>query len=55
VRKFRKVWKLLVGPFFPLSMCNVLWGRASTPAGVAPEALEECVHSCKVLCWVIGP
>ena len=23
------------------------WGRVSTPAGVAPEALEECLHSSK--------
>ena len=23
------------------------WGRASAPAGVAPEALEECLHSSK--------
>ena len=23
------------------------WGRVSAPAGVAPEALEECLHSSK--------
>ena len=23
------------------------WGHVSTPAGVAPEALEECLHSSK--------
>jgi hypothetical protein len=49
VKKFCKGWKLLAGLFFPLSMCNVPWGRASAPAGVAPEAFQECVHSCKVL------
>jgi hypothetical protein len=35
------------GTFFPPGRCVVPWGRASAPAGVAPEALEECVHSCK--------
>ena len=24
-----------------------MWGRVSAPAGVAPEALEECLHSSK--------
>ena len=24
-----------------------LWGRVSAPAGVAPEALEECLYSSK--------
>ena len=29
-------------------MCEIPpWGRVSTPAGVAPEALEECLHSSK--------
>jgi len=22
-----------------------LWGRVSAPTGIAPEALEECLHS----------
>jgi hypothetical protein len=34
--------------FFPPGCCVVLWERASTPAGVAPEALEECEFSCMV-------
>ena len=33
---------------FASELCvNFRGGRASAPAGVAPEALEECVHSCK--------
>jgi hypothetical protein len=32
------------GTFFPLGYCAVTWGRASAPAGVAPEALQE--HGC---------
>jgi tetrahydromethanopterin S-methyltransferase subunit H len=36
------------GTFFPPGCCAVLWGRASTPAGVAPEALQERGCSCKV-------
>jgi hypothetical protein len=34
--------------FFPPSCCAVSWGRASAPAGVAPEALQERGCSCKV-------
>jgi hypothetical protein len=45
--------------FFPRGCCAVPWGRASEPAGLAPEALEECVYSFKVFpqhchcarCW----
>jgi hypothetical protein len=37
------------GTFFPPGRCVVPWGRASTPAGVAPEALQERGCSCKVL------
>jgi hypothetical protein len=36
------------GTFFPPGCCAVPLGRASAPAGVAPEALEECAYSCKV-------
>jgi hypothetical protein len=35
------------GTFFPPSCCAVPWGHASAPAGVAPEALQECGCSCK--------
>jgi hypothetical protein len=34
--------------FFPPGCCTVPWGRASGPAGLAPEALEECIYSFKV-------
>jgi hypothetical protein len=36
------------GTLFPPHCCVVPWGRASAPAGVAPEALEERECSCKV-------
>jgi hypothetical protein len=36
------------GTFFPLVAGVVPWGRASGPAGLAPEALQECGCSCKV-------
>jgi hypothetical protein len=36
------------GMFFPPGRCAVPWGRASAPAGVAPEALQERGCSCKV-------
>jgi hypothetical protein len=36
------------GTFFPHGCCAISWGRASTPAGVAPEALQERGCSCKV-------
>jgi hypothetical protein len=36
------------GTFFPPGCCVVPWGRASTPVGVAPEALQERGCSCKV-------
>jgi hypothetical protein len=35
------------GTFFSPGCCAVPWGRANTPAGVAPEALQECGCSCK--------
>jgi hypothetical protein len=31
------------GTLFPPSCRAIPWGRASGPAGLAPEALEECV------------
>jgi hypothetical protein len=37
------------GTIFPPGCCAVLWGRASAPAGVAPEALQGRGCSCKVL------
>jgi hypothetical protein len=36
------------GTFFPSRHCAIPLGCASAPVGVAPEALEESVHSCKV-------
>jgi hypothetical protein len=36
------------GTFFPPKCCAVPWERASAPAGVAPEALQERGCSCKV-------
>jgi hypothetical protein len=36
------------GTFFPPGCCAVPWGRASTPAGVALEALQERGCFCKV-------
>jgi hypothetical protein len=36
------------GTSFPPSCYAVPWGRASAPAGVAPEALQERGCSCKV-------
>jgi hypothetical protein len=42
--------RLSVRTLFPSGCCDIPWGRASAPAGVAPEALEECVHSSKVFC-----
>jgi hypothetical protein len=35
------------GTFFPLVADAILWGRASGPAGLAPEALQERGCSCK--------
>jgi hypothetical protein len=49
------------GMFFPPSRCAVPWGRASAPAGVAPEGLQEPEYSCKVfsrrlsVCEVLVP
>jgi hypothetical protein len=37
------------GTFFPLVAGAIPWGRTSGPAGLAPEALQERVCSCKVL------
>jgi hypothetical protein len=39
---------LVDGTFFPPRCCAVPWGRASAPAGVVPEALQERGCSCKV-------
>jgi hypothetical protein len=36
------------GTFFPLVASAIPWGRASGPAGLAFEALQECGCSCKV-------
>jgi hypothetical protein len=36
------------GTFFPPGCGAVPWGRASAPAGVAPEALQDRGCSCKV-------
>jgi hypothetical protein len=36
------------GTFFPLVVGAIPWGRASGPAGLAPEALQERGCSCKV-------
>jgi hypothetical protein len=36
------------GTFFPLVAGAIPWGRASGPAGLAPEALQERGGSCKV-------
>jgi hypothetical protein len=36
------------GTFFPLATGAILWGHASGPAGLAPEALQERGCSCKV-------
>jgi hypothetical protein len=36
------------GTFFPLVAGVIPWGRASGPAGLAPEALQERGCSCKV-------
>jgi hypothetical protein len=36
------------GTFFPPGCCAIPWGCASGPAGLAPEALDECVYSFKV-------
>jgi hypothetical protein len=36
------------GTFFPLVADATPWGCASGPAGLAPEALQECGCSCKV-------
>jgi hypothetical protein len=30
------------GTFFPPGCCAIPWGRAGGPAGLAPEAMEEC-------------
>jgi hypothetical protein len=35
------------GTFFPLVADAIPWGRASGPAGLAPEALQERGCSCK--------
>jgi hypothetical protein len=40
------------GTFFPLVAGVIPWGRASGPAGLAPEALQERGCSCKVFSQV---
>jgi hypothetical protein len=30
------------GTFFPPGCCAIPWGHTGGPAGLAPEALEEC-------------
>jgi hypothetical protein len=42
------------GTFFPPGCCAVLWGCASAPTGVAPEALRERGCSCKVFSQSVG-
>ena len=43
-RGYRDVQRVTVLEY----VCEVsLWGRVSAPAGVAPEALEECLYSSK--------
>jgi hypothetical protein len=44
----RRCRRLLMGPSSLLVACAIPWGRASRPACLAPEALEECVYSLKV-------
>jgi hypothetical protein len=46
----RKRQRLFVRTLFPSGRCDVPWGHASATAVVALEALEDCVHSCKVFC-----
>jgi hypothetical protein len=43
-----QILTLADGTFFPPGHHAIPWGRASGPAGLAPEALEECVYSFKV-------
>jgi hypothetical protein len=40
--------------FFPPGCCAILWGHASGPAGLAPDALEECEYSFKVFSAVLS-
>jgi hypothetical protein len=43
----RRCWSLLIGRS-SLPVANAfLWGRVSGPAGLAPEALQECECSCR--------
>jgi hypothetical protein len=58
MRNLRRL-TLADGTFFPPGCCVVPWGRASAPAGVAPEALQgrgcfckvflQCLSACEVL------
>jgi hypothetical protein len=41
------------GTFFPLVAGVIPWGRASGPAGLAPEAMQERGCSCKVFSQVL--
>jgi hypothetical protein len=43
----RKCWSLLIGRSFLLVANAFPWGRVSGPAGLAPEALQERVCSCR--------
>jgi hypothetical protein len=42
------------GTLFPSGCRTIPWGRASGPASLAPEALEECVYSFKVFSTVLS-
>jgi hypothetical protein len=43
----RRCWSLLLGPSSLLVANAFPWGRASGPAGLAPEALRERECSCR--------
>jgi hypothetical protein len=42
------------GTLFPPGCRALPWGRAGGPAGLAPEALEECVYSLKAFSTVLS-
>jgi hypothetical protein len=43
----RRCWSSLIGHSSLLVANAVPWGRVSEPAGLAPEALQECECSCR--------
>jgi hypothetical protein len=43
----RRCWSLLIGRYSLLVANAFPWGRISGPAGLAPEALQECECSCR--------